>query len=144
MRKSARKRKDVIVYRTVKETIILTEKDVERKWIDIVNNLGRVASNLERKERYYYSRKGKAYEEKKWMARYERDPFSYLFEETPEEELNRLYYAMGRLPEDQRKLIDLIYFKGYSHKDVAAMEGVSRQAIEKRLKKIMEELRINF
>ena len=67
MRKSARKRKDVIVYRTVKETIILTEKDVERKWIDIVNNLGRVASNLERKERYYYSRKGKAYEEKKWM-----------------------------------------------------------------------------
>jgi len=144
MSERARKRKDVIVYRTVIETIVLTEKDVERKWIDIVNNLGRVASNLERKERYYYSRKGKDYERQKWMARYERDPFLYLFEETPEEELNRLYYAMGRLPDDQRKLIDLIYFKGYSHKQVAEMEGVSRQAIEKRLKKIMEELRINF
>ena len=141
-----RKKKDEIVYRTVKETIRITKKDVDEKWIKEVKASRKKDANQAKKEKRHCLRLDIADEDERdeWTASHDDDPFFNLCVETPEEEANRLHYAISKLNEEQQRLIDQIFFKGYSHKQVAEMEGVTRQAIEKRLKKSLAELKSFF
>lgn len=38
--------------------------------------------------------------------------------------------ALGRLPDDQRRLLELVYVHGYSHREVAAMTGTTEGAVK--------------
>ena len=136
--------KKEIVYKTVEETLIVTDKDVDVEWIDKVNDSLRKDSNRARKDRCYCYRLDIANDKDEWVASQEHDPFYNLCRETREEELNRLYYAISQLTEDEQRMIDYEYFKGYSHKRIAEMEGVTRQAIEQRLIKIIKKLQKLF
>ncbi|HCA54311.1 MAG TPA: hypothetical protein DEO95_02330, partial [Ruminococcaceae bacterium] len=79
-----------------------------------------------------------------WVASQEHDPFYNLCRETTEEEIKRLYYAISQLNEDQQRLIDYVYFKGYSMKAFAEIEGVSPVAITYRHKEILKKLKEIF
>jgi len=106
MNNNENKKKSEIVYKTVEETIVVTEEDVDVKWIQAVNDSMREDANYARKERYHCYRLDIADDKDEWVASHEHDPFYNLCRETPEEELNRLYYAISQLNEDQQRLID--------------------------------------
>ena len=55
-----------------------------------------------------------------------------------------VYYALSQLNEDQQRLIDYVYFKGYSMKAFAEIEGVSPVAITYRHKEILKKLKEIF
>ncbi len=60
-----------------------------------------------------------------------------------EEEKRELYAAIATLTPQQKRLVKLIYFDGKTQEEVAALFGVSHQAISKAIKKIVEKLK-NF
>ena len=132
MNNNENKKKSEIVYKTVEETIVVTEEDVDVKWI------------YARKERYHCYRLDIADDKDEWVASQEHDPFYNLCRETTEEEIKRLYYAISQLNEDQQRLIDYVYFKGYSMKAFAEIEGVSPVAITYRHKEILKKLKEIF
>lgn len=69
-------------------------------------------------------------------------------EPTPEElaihrdESRRLHNALSLLPENQQKLVFNVYFNGQSLTEIAKQEGVSYQAIQNRMAKILKKLKI--
>jgi len=136
--------KKQIVYKTAEETLIVTDKDVDVTWIEKVNDSLRKDSSRARKDRRYCYRLDIANDKDEWVASHENDPFYNLCRETPEEERNRLYHAISQLTEVEQRMIDYEYFKGYSHKRIAEMEGVSRQAVEQRLERIIKKLQEIF
>ena len=86
-------KKPEIVYKTVEETIVVTEEDVDVKWIEAVNDSMREDANYARKERYHCYRLDIADDKDEWVASHEHDPFYNLCRETTEEEIRRLYHA---------------------------------------------------
>ena len=110
----------------------------------MVNDSMRIDSNLARKERYHCFRLDIADDRDEWVASYDDDPFYILCRETPEEELNRLHYAISQLSEDQKRLIDYVYYKGYSLKAFAEIEGVDPSAITRRHQVILKKLKDIF
>jgi len=144
MNNNENKKKSEIVYKTVEETIVVTEEDVDVKWIQAVNDSMRKDANYARKERYHCYRLDIADDKDEWVASQEHDPFYNLCRETTEEELNRLRYAISRLTKDQQRLIEYAYYKGYSMKAFAEIEGVSPKAISKRHQTILKKLREIF
>ena len=136
--------KPEIIYKTVEGTIIVTNRQVDQKWINMVNDSMRIDSNLARKERYHCFRLDIADDRDEWVASYDDDPFYNLCRETPEEELNRLHYAISQLSEDQKRLIDYVYYKGYSLKAFAEIEGVDPSAITRRHQVILKKLKDIF
>ena len=70
-----------------------------------------------------------------------------LLEPNPEElaihrdEYNRLYNAISHLPENQQELVLNVYFNGQSLAEIAKEEGVSYQAIQNRMTKILKKLK---
>lgn len=136
-----RKKRERIIYRTVKETIIVTEKDVDEKWIREVNDSMTQESSQARYERRYCYRLDTADDRDEWVASYRDDPFFNLGRESPEEERRRLYDAISQLTEEQKRLIDNVYFKGYSMREFAEIEGVTTAAITKRHKLILKKLK---
>lgn len=68
-------------------------------------------------------------------------------EPTPEElaihrdESRRLHNALSLLPENQQKLVFNVYFYGQSLTEIAKQEGVSYQAIQNRMAKILKKLK---
>lgn len=54
--------------------------------------------------------------------------------------LGQLYEALKQLDDEERWLIGKLYYSEYTEKDVAAILGVSRQAINKRKQKILKKL----
>jgi RNA polymerase sigma factor (sigma-70 family) len=52
-----------------------------------------------------------------------------------------LHNALGALSDDERKLIDALYFKEMSERQAAAVFGLSQKAINKRKMKILAKLR---
>ncbi len=54
--------------------------------------------------------------------------------------LEQLYKALKQLDDEERWLIEKLYFSEYAEKDVAANLGVSRQAINKRKHKVLKKL----
>jgi len=59
-------------------------------------------------------------------------------------DLEKLKNAMGVLEPHQKDLVNEVFFNGRSLKDLAAEYGVSYQAIQDRLNKILARLRKNF
>ena len=93
MNNNENKKKSEIVYKTVEETIVVTEEDVDVKWIEAVNDSMREDANYARKERYHCYRLDIADDKDEWVASQEHDPFYNLCRETTEEELNELATA---------------------------------------------------
>ena len=86
MNNNENKKKSEIVYKTVEETIVVTEEDVDVKWIEAVNDSMREDANYARKERYHCYRLDIADDKDEWVASHEHDPFYNLCRETTEEE----------------------------------------------------------
>ena len=143
-RKRELNEKSEIVYKTVSGTIIVTNQQVDQKWVNIVNDSMRIDSNLARKERYHCFRLDIADDRDEWVASHADDPFYNLCRETPEEERNRLRYAISQLSDDQKRLIEYVYYKGYSLKAFAELEGVDPSAITRRHCVILKKLKEIF
>lgn len=67
-------------------------------------------------------------------------------EQTEEEALQRetaseLRGALGTLPDDQSKVIQLAYFGGFSHSEIAAMLGVPLGTVKGRMRLGLEKIR---
>lgn len=56
------------------------------------------------------------------------------------ERLDQLYQALKQLDEEERWLIEKLYFCEYTEKEVAVILGVSRQAVNKRKQRILKKL----
>lgn len=48
--------------------------------------------------------------------------------------------AMASLPPDQRQVVDLAYFGGYSHREIAGMTGVPLSTVKGRMRLALEKL----
>ena len=59
------------------------------------------------------------------------------------DECRRLHNAISHLSENQQKLVTNVYFNGQSLAEIAKEEGVSYQAIQNRMAKILKKLK-NF
>ena len=130
-----------INYKTATEEI---EVETTQKWAEWVVGEDRIISNQNRKERRNTLHYDESFEYGDWLASDKDNPFYNLCRETPEEELNRLHYAISRLTKDQQRLIEYVYYKGYSMKAFAEIEGVSPKAISKRHQTILKKLREIF
>lgn len=68
-------------------------------------------------------------------------------EHTPEEALikneenRRLHNAIAALPENQRNLVNTVFYCGVSLVEIARIEGTTYQAIQNRLAKILKKLK---
>ena len=54
----------------------------------------------------------------------------------------KLHRAVDALPKAERKLIQAIYFDGFTEKEYAVSSGLSQQGVSYRLRKILSKLRI--
>ncbi len=57
------------------------------------------------------------------------------------EKIDALYQAISKLLPRQQELVDKIYFRGMTITEIAKEEGVSYQAIQNRLTKILSQLK---
>lgn len=118
------------------------------------NMLENANISKEEKERYlrqkYYEyvsekhaeRRYELYDEEKLEEIvYYKNKENYLEEWTNQMEISELKDAIATLNARQKLLIELIYFKGMSQKEVADLFGISKQAINKLLNKIYKKLR---
>lgn len=115
-----------------------------KKWVDVLEDEDRKISSQDRKERRHTVHYDVSFEAGSWLASDKDNPFYNLCRETPEEMKKRLRYAIRQLTEDQQRLIDYIYYRGYSMKAFAEIEGVSAMAISKRHQTIIKKLREIF
>lgn len=60
------------------------------------------------------------------------------------EEISNLYSAIKKLSERDRKLIELYYYESKTQQEVAEILGVSQQAVQKRLDRILGRLKKYF
>lgn len=58
-------------------------------------------------------------------------------------EYARLHKALSMLPDDERELIDRLFFLGQTEREAAADMGIYRNAVHKRKNRILEKLK-NF
>jgi RNA polymerase sigma factor (sigma-70 family) len=56
----------------------------------------------------------------------------------------RLMGSMTALPEDDRRLIECLYWEGRTEQDIAGRLGITQQAVSKRKRKILLKLRRNL
>jgi RNA polymerase sigma factor (sigma-70 family) len=61
-----------------------------------------------------------------------------------DDDSERLRNTMGRLVEDDRRLIQRLFWDGWTESQVAGSMGISQQAVSKRKHKILHELRRRF
>lgn len=54
---------------------------------------------------------------------------------------DKIWEALGKLPEEDARLMDLLYFKEITVTDVARMCNCSRKTIQNRRRRILKELR---
>lgn len=76
-------------------------------------------------------------------------PFSAgLIGPGPEEETelfwtqNLVRYALDTLPPEQREVLALAYFKGYSHREIAELLGIPLGTVKTRVRLAMQKLRL--
>ena len=55
--------------------------------------------------------------------------------------LDALLQALAELTEDERSLIDALYFRGMSERDIAGLYSMSQQAVNKRKRRVLDKLR---
>lgn len=49
--------------------------------------------------------------------------------------------VLGQLKDDQRILIDLAYFKGYTHEEIAALQNIPLGTVKTRIRNALIQLR---
>lgn len=70
------------------------------------------------------------------------DPSENTFEKVVINERNRqLYQAIARLSPEQQRLVYEVYFEYIPQTEIAAREGVTKHAINKRLLRILKKLK---
>lgn len=70
------------------------------------------------------------------------DPSENVFEKVVINERNRqLYQAIARLSPEQQELLRKVYFEYIPQTEIAAREGVTKHAINKRLLRILKKLK---
>lgn len=52
-----------------------------------------------------------------------------------------IYRDRETLPDDDRKLLELYFYQGYTMEQIGAIYGVSKMAISKRIRKVLDRLR---
>ena len=57
------------------------------------------------------------------------------------EDIRRLYEALDELEAEERLLIDELFFRGVSEGELAKRLGISQQAVSKRKRKLLKQLR---
>ena len=57
------------------------------------------------------------------------------------EDIRRLYEALDELEVEERLLIDELFFQGVSEGELAKRLGISQQAVSKRKRKLLKQLR---
>ena len=57
------------------------------------------------------------------------------------EDIRRLYEALDELEVEERLLIDELFFRGVSEGELAKRLGISQQAVSKRKRKLLKQLR---
>lgn len=128
-------------YDTATEKVFI---EASKKWTDIVKEEDRKISSQNRRHRRYTLHYDESLEGGEWLASDKDNPFYNLCRETHEEKLNRLRYAISRLTEDQQRLIEYVYYKGYSMKAFAEIEGVHPSTITRWHQEIIKKLREIF
>ena len=118
----------------------------ETKEIEIDENTGQIIKDLDRAE--YNNRKK---ETRRHCSIEKSLEFGTLGDDTDleqtvihDDDLKKLNKALATLTADQKDLVRRVFFYGEQLKDIAAEYGVSYQAIQDRLNKIMKRLRKNF
>lgn len=61
-----------------------------------------------------------------------------------DQELRRLYAAMGKLTERQKEIIELYYFKGMTQQEIAEELGIARPVVAKSMKASLNKLKKFF
>ena len=61
-----------------------------------------------------------------------------------DEELRRLYAAMGKLTERQREVVELYYFKGMTQQEIADELGISKPGVHYALQGALKKLKKSF
>ena len=130
-----------VKYRTVKGTIAV---EVEEELAEVIKEEERYAGRIEKLEHRHCWNRNMFEDKEDWPGSYEDDPFYNLGRETWEEEVEHLHRAISQLTEEQQKLIDYVYYKGYSFKAFAEIEGVHPSAITRRHQVIIKKLREIF
>lgn len=70
------------------------------------------------------------------------DPRENLFDKVERNERNReLYRAIALLPSEHQQLLRQVYFEYISQTEIAASQGVTKSAINKRLSRILARLK---
>lgn len=64
--------------------------------------------------------------------------------ENKTEELSKLNAAMGQLSERDRQIVQMYYFEGKTQQEIAAVFGVSQQALQKRMVRILSRIKNYF
>ena len=112
-----------------------------KKWVDVLEDEDRKISSQDRKERRHTVHYDVSFEAGSWLASDKDNPFYNLCRETPEEMKRRLRRAIRQLTEDQQRLIDYIYYRGYSMKAFAEMEGVHPSTVTRHHQEIIKKLK---
>ena len=128
-------------YDTATEKVFI---EASKKWTDLVRDEDRRIASQNRKERRHTLHYDESLEGGEWLASERDNPFYNLCRETHEEKLNRLRYAVSRLTGDQQRLIEYVYYKGYSMKAFAELEGVHPSTVTRWHKEIIKKLREIF
>ena len=115
-----------------------------KKWVDVLEHEDRKIASQNRKERKHNLHYDPNMEYGDWLSSEKDNPFYNLCRETHEEKLNRLRYAIRQLSEDQQRLIEYVYYKGYSMKAFAELEGVHPSTVTRWHKEIIKKLREIF
>lgn len=58
------------------------------------------------------------------------------------EDAKRVRRALGELPPDQRRVIELAYFGGYTHREIAGIEGLPPGTVKGRMRLGLSKLRL--
>ena len=61
-----------------------------------------------------------------------------------EEELRKLYAAMGKLTERQQEIIQLYFYKGLNQYEIAAELGIARPVVSKIMTAAIKKLKKSF
>lgn len=92
-------------------------------------------------ERYYKRKYELCDEEIIEEINYHKNISNYKEEIEKSIKINRLKEEINKLKTKEKEMIELIYYQGKTQEEVGDIYGVSKQAINKKLKKIYEKLR---
>ncbi len=115
----------------------------EGDWNEVIVAFNRIEANNDKREsRRHYHIEAAKYEGEKYAC--EDGGFAEVESSDQPSETERLYQAIRKLPEEQQRLIEALFFEGKSTKEFAAECGVSAGAISQRKKTVLKKIKKLF